>query len=284
MLNCAQPSGVRKQVRSPRTQLVTPTPGEIGPEGDRGEPEPSPLPIWLSLSRPGDSKFGPANLFMQPGNSLLTELGTGRTESIGQLLVFLLGHPIRLEALRIFNTREASAVEVARELGEERKKVGNHVKSLFDHGCIERVRTEKRRGADVHFYRGALRPGITDAEWERMAPPARLRTSALILQGILAEALAALQNGQFDSRLDRHLSHGSMEVDEQGWAELVALFDETRRRSEEIAEAAAPRIGALGHGIPVFSAAFVVERAMGSKNSAVSRLALPASVLGEGRG
>ncbi|HEU4678073.1 MAG TPA: hypothetical protein VFS35_01040, partial [Terrimicrobiaceae bacterium] len=174
----------------------------------------------------------------------MTELGTQRSESIGQLLVFLLRHPIRLEALRIFNTREASAVEVAREIGEDGKKVGNHVRSLFEHGCIERVRTEKRRGADVHFYRGALRPGISDAEWERMSPPNRLRVSALILQGILAEALAALEYGQFDSRLDRHLSHGLMEVDEQGWTELVALFDETRRRSEEIADAAAPRIEA----------------------------------------
>jgi DNA-binding MarR family transcriptional regulator len=200
-----------------------------------------------------------------------------KAESDGQLLIFLLGHPIRLEALRIFNSREASSVEVARELGEDRKKVGNHVKSLFDHGCIERVRSEKRRGANEHFYIGALRAGISDEEWERMSRDHRRRASALNLQGIVAEALAALESGRFDMRLDRHLSHRSMEVDERGWTELVSLFDETARRSEEIADAAAARIRDHSAGIPVFAAALVFERPVPSRNASFSRLALPAA-------
>jgi DNA-binding MarR family transcriptional regulator len=204
-----------------------------------------------------------------------------KAESEGQLLINLLGHPIRLEALRIFNRREASSIEVARELGEDSKKVGNHVKALFDHGCIERVRSEKRRGAKEHFYTGALKVGISNEEWERMSPNHRRRASALNLQGIIAEALAALGSGRFDMRLDRHLSHRSMEVDERGWTELVALFDETTRRSEQIADAAAARIHHEVIGIPVFTAALVFERPLRSRNAAFSRLALPASKPGK---
>jgi predicted transcriptional regulator len=64
--------------------------------------------------------------------------------------------PIRIDALAILNEREASAVEIARQIGEDLNKVGNHVKALYDCGCIERTKTEFKRGADVHFYRASF--------------------------------------------------------------------------------------------------------------------------------
>ncbi len=188
-------------------------------------------------------------------------------KSVDELVVFIVKHPIRVDALQILNEREASAVDIARQIGEDLKKVGNHVKALADYGCIELVRTEKRRGAEEHFYRASLRPCIGDEEWAQLSPEARHEISALVFQAVVAEALAAFRAGKFDSRLNRHLSWQPMKLDEQGWQELMLELEESLKRIETIAASADERLCARGeNGFPAIAAALGFERALAGRS------------------
>jgi DNA-binding transcriptional ArsR family regulator len=191
------------------------------------------------------------------------ETAAQKLKGIDELVVFVIQHPIRVDALAILNEREASATEIARQIGEDLKKVGNHVKALANHGCIELVRTEKKRGASEHFYKASLRPHIGDAEWAQLSPKARHEISALVFQSIVAEVLASFRAEKFDSRLNRHLSWRSMKLDEQGWKELTDELDESLARVEAIALRADERLCERGeNGFPAIAAAIGFERAM----------------------
>ncbi|MFL5897123.1 MAG: winged helix-turn-helix domain-containing protein [Solirubrobacterales bacterium] len=186
-----------------------------------------------------------------------------KPRGVDELIVFVLKHPIRVDALAIFNEREASVVEIARLIGEDEKKVGNHVRALLDCGCIERVRSAKRRGAEVHFYRASLRPHIGDKEWATLSPVARHEISALVFQAIVTEILAAFRTGRFDARLNRHLSWRAMQLDELGWTELTDELRESLERIEGIATRSEERLAEAGKpGFPAVAAAVGFERAL----------------------
>lgn len=199
-----------------------------------------------------------------------------KPKTVDELVVFVVQHPIRVDALQILHEREASTSQIARQIGEELKKVGNHVKALAEYGCIELVRTEKKRGADEHFYRASLRPCIGDEEWAQLSPRARHEISALVFQAIVAEALAAFRAGKFDSRLDRHLSWVPMKLDEEGWSELMKELEESLERIEEIKRRADERLCGSGErGFPAIAAAMGFERGMANRARPSAGLTIP---------
>jgi DNA-binding transcriptional ArsR family regulator len=184
-----------------------------------------------------------------------------KAKSVDELVVFVVQHPIRVDALQILNEGEASAAQIARRIGEDMKKVGHHVKALADHGCIELVRVQTNRGAEEHFYVASLRPCIGDKEWGQLPAQARHEISALMFQAIVAEALAAFRNGKFDSRLDRHVSWQPLKLDEAGWTELMQELKESLERIETIRTRAEERLIASGEdGFPAIAAALGFER------------------------
>jgi DNA-binding transcriptional ArsR family regulator len=186
---------------------------------------------------------------------------TARPKTVDELVVFVLKHPIRVDALQILNEGEASAAQIARRTGQDMKQVGHHVKVLADHGCIELVRVEQKRGAEEHFYVASLRPCIGDEEWALLRPTTRQEISALVFQAIVAEALAAFRNGTFDSRPDRHMSWQPLKLDEEGWVELMEELKASLERIESIRTRAEERLIANGEkGFPVIAAALGFER------------------------
>lgn len=197
-------------------------------------------------------------------------------KTVDKLVVFVVQHPIRVDALQILHEREASAAQIARQIGQDFKKVGNHVKALADYGCIELVRTGKNRGADEHFFRASLRPCIREEEWAQLSPDARHEISALVFQAIVAEALAAFRAGTFDSRIERHLSWVPMKLDEEGWRELMKELEESLERVQEIKERADERLCQTGDpGFPAIAAAMGFERGMASRARPPRQFAIP---------
>jgi len=73
-----------------------------------------------------------------------------------QRLIKALGHPVRMRALQVLNTRVASPSELAKELDEPLGNVAYHVKILEENDAIELVRTAPVRGALEHFYRATM--------------------------------------------------------------------------------------------------------------------------------
>jgi DNA-binding transcriptional ArsR family regulator len=161
-------------------------------------------------------------------------------------MVKTLSHPLRLEALRILNDRVASPNEIAKELGESTSLISYHVKELVADGCVELVDEQPRRGAVEHYYRGRVSASGDDEAWSTLTKTARAEITAVALQGVIGEAVRALNEGTFDSRLDRHLSWLSMELDETGWGELVGKLGEWLSQLEQIKAGAAERLAGSG--------------------------------------
>lgn len=144
-----------------------------------------------------------------------------RKAAIDERLVKSLTHALRVEILTILNERIASPNELAKELGEGLSQVSYHVKVLKDYKCIELVKTEPRRGAVEHYYRATSRAFLSDRDWHRLPSSVRPGLSADLLKLILADAVASLEEGVFDERVDRHMSRTPLLLDEAGWEELL---------------------------------------------------------------
>src|SRR5688572_5659710 len=97
----------------------------------------------------------------------------GQPSARATLLAKALEHPLRVELFFRFHAAEISPAEIARELGEPLNLVAYHTRMLERMGCIELVRTERRRGAEAHFYRAVIDPVIDDDDWARLSPRAR---------------------------------------------------------------------------------------------------------------
>lgn len=151
----------------------------------------------------------------------------------------LLAHPLRHRLL--FEYEEPSSPsKVARRIKERVNVVSYHTKVLHDHGWIELVRTERRRGATEHYYRSTHAPDIEDAEWDQTPLP--LRHSIILgMQGITHdEAHAAALHGGFDWAR-AHFSRSLLDLDEQGGAEVAATLRELMDRLQAIATASRER-------------------------------------------
>lgn len=161
---------------------------------------------------------------------------------IGDRVLKAISHPIRIEILRILSRRVASPNETARELGKSVSNVSYHFKDLREEGCIELVETQPRRGALEHFYR-AKTPPLHDAKsWAKLSKASRDEITEITLRNAIGEAVRALNAGTFNARKDRHLSWMPLDLDEQGWQELIERQSEWLREIERIGADAAERI------------------------------------------
>ena len=152
-----------------------------------------------------------------------------------------LSHPLRPRILQILQLRgEASPQQVANELGERLGNVAYHMRILKDHGCVELVRTEPRRGAIEHYYRAIIAPYIDDEQWEQLPVAIRRQLSGQTLGQVMRGIADAARHGGFDSA-GAHVARVRLELDRQGWAELSDAVMQTLHRVEEIQGAARAR-------------------------------------------
>ena len=172
-------------------------------------------------------------------------------ELVDQQLVKALAHPLRAQILAILNERVASPNELSQELGEGLSQVSYHVKVLRDYECIELVKTEPRRGAVEHYYRGMKRSFLNDVNWEGLSPSAKEGISVAGVRMIMSEAIGALGAGTFDARDDSHLSCTPVIVDEKGWGEVSSVLASALEQILEIQSKSAARLAkSKKDGIP----------------------------------
>lgn len=105
-------------------------------------------------------------------------------------------HRIRLEALIILHEGQFSAADIARMIGEDTEIVTNHLRDLYDAGCIEFVGREGGGNLTKAVYRAITRPFTDPEETKDMSLEERHEAAGVHLQWILAEALAAYRKGK----------------------------------------------------------------------------------------
>lgn len=165
-----------------------------------------------------------------------------RGKGIGDRVLRVISHPIRVEVLRLLHNRVASPKELSKELGESLSNVSYHFKYLRLEDCIEILDTAPRRGAVEHYYRAKAPPLHDDASWPELPQTIRAEISGVAIRNFLGEAVRALNAGTFDAREDRRLSWLPMELDEEGWRELTERQAEWAEELERIKAEAADRL------------------------------------------
>jgi len=154
-----------------------------------------------------------------------------------------LAHPVRARALTVLNERMASPSELAAEQNEAVGYVAYHVRVLREMELIELVKSRQVRGATEHFYRGTIKPYLSDDFWEQLPKDARSGVSVAGLEVLNQAVKQAFAAGTFDARVDRHLSNLSVNLDEQGWREAGDLLTQCLKGLIQISAEAESRKG-----------------------------------------
>jgi len=175
-----------------------------------------------------------------------------------QMFAGVLSHPVRCRALTILADREASPVEIARELGLEPSHVAYHVRLLHKDGLIELTEEVPRRGSIEHRYQ-AVFFALNAEEYAELTAEERGVFSRMVFSFAAADANCAFSAGSFAERPDHHISRFPMQVDEAGWTEVNRLYDQMLTELYRIKKEAGDRLdetGAKGAPVLAFSTFF----------------------------
>jgi DNA-binding transcriptional ArsR family regulator len=157
----------------------------------------------------------------------------------------VLAHPIRCHSLTILADREASPVEIGRELGIGASHVAYHVRVLHEAGLIELTEETPRRGSIEHRYRAAFHT-LSDEQYAELSAEERTGYSRNIYCLAAADASCAFSGGSYAERPDHHISRTAVQVDEEGWDELRDQFSGHLKEIERIKQVSRERLGETG--------------------------------------
>src|SRR5665811_1776995 len=120
------------------------------------------------------------------------------TPAIEEHISKAFGNYVRIQILWILNERVASPSELAAELSEPLNKICNHIKVLKEAGCIEVVDQVIVGHTVQSFYRATARIFFDDAEWRTIPPTLKEGLRITLLQNLIDDAIAALEEGTYD--------------------------------------------------------------------------------------
>lgn len=168
-----------------------------------------------------------------------------RTRRPDDALPHSVNHWIRVEALAIFHEGEFSAGEVAEMIGEDVKNVRNHIRDLYDSGCIELASYKMVGNHRKPIYRAVVLPVISNEVASGMSTEERHDVSGAITQGILTETVSSYRNGKLD--VDPVcLMWDAPNLDAQGEREMHTHLIASWREVQKIHAKAANRMAKSG--------------------------------------
>jgi DNA-binding transcriptional ArsR family regulator len=138
--------------------------------------------------------------------------------------------PLNLKIITALNLETMSPSQLAERFESPSVfSIDRRCKLLTELGWIFKVGEKtggERRGATENFYR-AVGPAVFDGDdWHGLSAAARKGASATTFRQCWEKVTEALAAGTFDARTDRHLTWGSLLVDQQGWDRVIRLLDD----------------------------------------------------------
>jgi DNA-binding transcriptional ArsR family regulator len=172
----------------------------------------------------------------QGGGRVKTKAGRPgqRGKRIEERVSYALGHRVRVEVLTLLNEGVYTAEQIASLIGESRQNVHHHLKELLDAGSIEIARIEKRRNADLHYFRAVEMADYDEAAIAALSPAQRQEVAGLIVQHSTAEIMAALAAGKLSNDPKVMLAWRWFNLDHQGREDLAAEQERYWERIQEI--------------------------------------------------
>jgi hypothetical protein len=159
-------------------------------------------------------------------------------------LARMLKHPLRQRLLFEYAGAVVSPSKLAARVCEPLNVVSYHTQVLHRAGCLELVRSERRRGATEHYYRAATPRQFGDDAWAVLSVPVRRSLVRSTLDAGWREARDALASGGMDAA-ETHVSRSFLTLDGEARDRLSAVLRDAFEAAEEI-EAASLARGAPG--------------------------------------
>lgn len=183
-----------------------------------------------------------------------------------------LNHRIRQESLIILHEGEFSAGDIAEMIGEHTSYVTNHLRDLYDAGCIEFVGYQGKGNFKKAVYRAVARPFTSREEVKKMSPEERQEVAGVHLQWTLTEAVAAYRNKKMASDESCVVMSDEPCLDAEGRVELEDFLTacwngdfevvEKLKSVQDIAGRAVNRMAKSGEaGVTVVASLMAFERA-----------------------
>lgn len=140
-------------------------------------------------------------------------------------LVKALKHPTRTFILAILTVRVASPKEIAEQIDRTIRHVTYHLGVLEELNCVELVRTEAAGGGRVveHFYKATKRPLVDRETWAQLDETGQQGITSVIMELMSGDIEEAISAGTFSDD-ENHLSRTPMNVDREGWEEVIGLL------------------------------------------------------------
>lgn len=135
-----------------------------------------------------------------------------------------------------------SVRQIAEQVQESRRRVKYHLEVLCRQGLVEVVEEKRRRGVVEHYYRAASILMLSKEEMEGLPVRQQQKIILEVLREVFADATAALESETFIRRPEWAAGRLHADVDEQGWAELGALYEKTTNDALEIIAKAQERL------------------------------------------
>jgi DNA-binding transcriptional ArsR family regulator len=179
---------------------------------------------------------------------MTTSVGDGKGDrEIQDAVSYAIGHRIRIEILTVLHERaDASAIELSRIVHQPLSTVTHHIGALLKSGSIQVERTEKVRSVEQRFYSLASLIYVSDEEWAEMSDAEREEVCRLLLQSIIAEALASFWAGEITADPRYFISWAWFNVDEQGRDDIAEEQIRSWQRIGEIEREATSRCAESG--------------------------------------
>jgi hypothetical protein len=133
---------------------------------------------------------------------------------------------LRARIWYVLRDRVASPNQLKDLLGVKLSDAAYHVRVLAEHGCIELVDTEQRRGATEHFYRAIERPDFDAEQIGELSVEQAQENAISILRMGFADVTRALEAKTLCSRKEHFVARLVACVDEEGFSEISNAFED----------------------------------------------------------
>jgi DNA-binding transcriptional ArsR family regulator len=172
-------------------------------------------------------------------------LGLGE-RSVEEAVTYAISDILRIEILAILNECERNRYELADLIGVTPGKIKHHLKELLDEGSIELVRRKPVGNLMQHYYRAVRMPIYSAEEYAALPPESRQAIAGVVLQTLVAEALAALRAGTMAADPQCLIACRRLHADSRGREEICVEQERSWARVQEIEAEALNRVADSG--------------------------------------
>jgi DNA-binding transcriptional ArsR family regulator len=135
-------------------------------------------------------------------------------------------HPIRAHILNILSEGPSSPARMQRRMDDVHLNlVCHHIKVLRDAGLIELTDVRMHGGRKEHIYRATQRQFFSLEEWLAVDEKLRQPLVTTIVEQISEDTGRSMAEGKFNLLADAHLSRSPVELDAEGWQEVIDALE-----------------------------------------------------------